>query len=142
MFSGQRSSADEWIIQYINRKKEKEILLVTCDRKLIEECKRTNVDSIDVFKFYQILQKNLIEDVFTNLITQTSIKKYEDDIYVEDFPETINNKALDLLMEENSFRKESKKDEGEQDKQRKTKGNPRKLSKKKKKSHFRIKKLH
>ena len=40
VFSGQKSSADQWIAEYVEKHKGKEFLLVSKDRELISKCKK------------------------------------------------------------------------------------------------------
>jgi predicted RNA-binding protein with PIN domain len=142
MFSGQNSSADEWIIQCINKKKGKEILLVTLDRKLIDKCKKSNVSSMSVFEFYHILQKNLLDNISSELAFQTPIQRYEN-IDIEEISSKTQSKALDLLMEEATIKNIFKDKEEEENKTKiQTRRNPRRSSKKEKKKYSRIKKLN
>ena len=144
IFSGQKSSADEWILNHVEKHKEKEILLVTLDKELISNCQQYGTDSINVFDFYKIMQNALLENAEEKLITKNAIdtlQKYktsfEDN---KDIPQ-IDNKALDLLMEQASINiNNEKKDDIYLDKKTR-KSKTQKPSKKEKKLYKKIKKL-
>ncbi|MFH1644304.1 MAG: NYN domain-containing protein [bacterium] len=105
IFSGQRESADTWILNYVEKHKNQEMLLVSLDRELKDNVKKYNVDSVDVFEFYKILQNTLQDDAMKNFVfPETQIKKQAPDYkIIEDFDTNIDTKALDLLMEEASL---------------------------------------
>ena len=144
IFSGQNSCADTWIIDYIERSKSKEILLITRDRKIIESCKQSNVHSMGVFEFYDIVKNCFLEEIEQQFPTENNngnIQKYKQ--IESNTPQNINNKALDLLMEEASL--EISKDKDDEDlpnlKRRKKAGKTHTLSKKEKRRYSKIKKL-
>jgi predicted RNA-binding protein with PIN domain len=101
VYSGVRSSADNWILNFVERNKGQEILAVTSDRELRESCKKLNADSICVYEFYNILQQNILHDLSTATPepskTSESIEKYEPIELDEIYQTSIDSKALDLL---------------------------------------------
>jgi len=98
VFSGQKQSADDWIVDYVDRNKEKELMLVSRDRELIQNCKKRNVEVLKVLDFYSIMQERLLEGVEQDLIGgkegAESIKKYNRSKNGD-----IESEALDILME-------------------------------------------
>ncbi|MBY0353058.1 NYN domain-containing protein [Candidatus Babeliales bacterium] len=146
IFSGQKSSADDWIIEYTEKKKGEEILLVSLDRKLIQACEKYQAHSIDVFEFYTIVQDILLDTTsFQNPSPSTSIiQKYEPLEDLEDFSATIDQKSLDALMEAASM-DTNPKETGKSSivTNRKDRSSPsKKLSKQEKNIYHKIKKLH
>jgi len=105
VFSGVKSSADNWIINFVERNKIKEILVVTLDRELAKSCKSQGADILGVFDFYEILQHNLMEKAAQgdDIRLDTNFEKYDYD--------NTNNKALDLLMQQASINVHIKKDD-------------------------------
>jgi predicted RNA-binding protein with PIN domain len=141
IYSGQNSTADEWIIDFVEKNKEKEILLISLDRKLISCCQKYGADSLNVFDFYKILQSTLLEDIdIAPKQEKSDIQKYEDiKALAEDENQAINNKALDLLMEQASFGLEKKEDDLYEQQSRESKAQ--KISKQEKKIYKKLKKL-
>ncbi|MBD3231090.1 hypothetical protein GF322_00345 [Candidatus Dependentiae bacterium] len=140
IFAGQKSSADDWIINYIKKNKQYQILLVSRDRQLISKCENYGADAIDVEEFYELVQSSILEDVSSKQKINDLVKKYEKNIYVDDKLNS-NDKILDLLMEEtqiDSFLEEKERYEKNDVKNNKKKG---KLPKKEKKIYKKIKKL-
>jgi predicted RNA-binding protein with PIN domain len=107
VFSGIKSSADDWIIHFVERNKIKEILVVTLDRELAKSCKSHGADVLGVFDFYEILQHNLMEKASQGqeIRLATDFEKYENR------GATANNTALDLLMQQASINVPLKKDD-------------------------------
>jgi hypothetical protein len=110
IFSGQQESADDWIVEYVERHKEQEIILVTRDRELISRCKSENLESsagevtpLNVVDFYDIVQNELLKEIGTEMQVRSegAVKKYEDG----------KSEALDILMEQASVEAYEKKDE-------------------------------
>lgn len=143
IFAGRKLSADDWIFEYIKRNKNKEILLITHDRQLIDRCGRFGADALGVSDFYEILRNSLFEDIegefFKKTSNKTTIQKYERDR--NSCCEEIYNEALDLLMSQIDL-SSYKKDKGEcvakvRTKKRKSKT----LSKATKKIYKKLKKL-
>jgi predicted RNA-binding protein with PIN domain len=106
IFAGQNSSADEWIINFAEKNKEKELLIVSLDKNLISNCQKYGADSINVFDFYKILKNRLLADLQAPQTTPkvSTLQKYED-IYSENEYDnkTADKTALDLLMEQASL---------------------------------------
>jgi predicted RNA-binding protein with PIN domain len=145
IFSGQRSCADEWIIEYVRKNKDKEILVVTLDRKLIEACRQKNVSSMKVHDFYDIVKEEILENVvyeLTNNELSGQTNKFDKNEYCK-IEEFVDNKAMDILMDEYCMqipRKDECKNDSFTGKNIRS-GNPRKLSKKEKKRDSKVKKL-
>jgi len=147
VFSGQRQSADEWLLHYIEKHKNEELLLVSLDRELILQAEKHKIPSLGVFDFYRLLQdalQNDVEKIFSKKPASGDLIKYKhDDKYNSDkFEEKIEAKALDLLMEEASLKlpKNEKKNDVE-GKKTKLKRKSKTLSKKEKRLYSKIKKL-
>jgi predicted RNA-binding protein with PIN domain len=138
IFSGQHSNADDWIYKYVNKNKEKEILLVTQDRELINRCGKHNVDSLDVADFYKLLQDVLIGETNNPIVSGNtkSVQKYDHEI--DDIYQQIDREGLDLLMSQSDVSSVLKDDEVSK-KIRKSKSKT--LSKKEKKILNKLKKL-
>lgn len=146
VFSGVKSSADNWILHFVERNKNKGILIVTLDRNLQEECNKLGADWISVYDFYKIIQNFLLEEVSSQSLDQlpngTSYKKYESmPLETETTHEKIvDQKAFALLMNEAILQQsEIKKDDIEEASPRKSKSYT--LSKKEKRIQAKIKKL-
>ena len=73
IFSGQKMSADDWIIDYVERNQDKELMLVTRDRGLIAQCRKHNVEVLKVMDFYHIMQTRLLEGVESDLLAYKSV---------------------------------------------------------------------
>jgi len=138
IFSGTKQSADDWILDYVARYSDREILLVTQDHELAKLCEEFRVNSIDVYDFYSIM-KHVSYDTSTSSqrLQGTGIEKYEDE-FTDLFPQAIDKQDLDLLMEQGSLMSLPMKDESEKPQHKKTS----KLSKKEKHAYGKIKKLH
>ena len=109
IFSGQKSNADEWIVNYMKKNQSKNILLVTKDHKLIEQCERYKIQSMDTAEFYLVLTTSMTQDVQTQLTEKNfKIKKYEP-IKLNDMPAK-NNQVFDQLMAQSSLDLPPKKD--------------------------------
>lgn len=145
VFSGTRSSADNWILAFVERKKGQELLVVTLDRELLDACKRLGADVLSVYDFYNIMQQNLLEDAaeaFAGTDQHTIIEKYDNIGLVECDNYSIDTKALDILMEQASvgITKDIDLDEtGEAASLKKSKAH--KLSKKERRIATKLKKL-
>ena len=57
MFSGQGSNADDWILEYVKREREKEKLLISRDRSLVDMCKNYGTEQFDPEAFYRRMQE-------------------------------------------------------------------------------------
>ena len=62
IFSGQKSSADDWIAHYTFKHKEREIVVVSRDKALLDACNKKNTTGIDVLEFHKIMQEALSND--------------------------------------------------------------------------------
>ena len=148
IFSGKKDSADDWIINYTEKNKQKsnKILVISSDKEIVSKCDRFGADSLNVLKFYDILQKVLLDDVEKDLKLsgeRGNIRKYENIDFLDknlDISE-VDSKALDLLMEQSMFDYDSSKDDVFEDRHIK-KGEAKKKSKKKKSKLRKIKKLY
>lgn len=147
IFSGQRSNADEWIIDFTKRKKHEDLLVVTMDRKLIDACGKNGASAINSIEFYKIMQNSILEDAYAteqpsqNYHQQHGFEKYESIELDNEHPSTVAaRKTLDLLMEQECFysQKNIVKDDHEE-KTHKSKGST--LSKDEKKAYAKLKKL-
>lgn len=148
VFSGQRQDADQWIIDFVERKVGHEIMLVSRDRELGEKCKKMGAEVIKVLDFYKIMQERLLEKAereMTREVQDSGIKKYVDD--KNGGVGEIESEALDLLMRQASMQGDTfvdmyKKEDfdffEEEDRQ---KGRSKTPSKKKKKRFSKLKKL-
>lgn len=139
VFSGTNCSADDWIIEHIEKNKGHEILLVTKDRELRERGQKLGADWINVHDFYSLL----IQDLSKTLANQpqqkdTALQKftlnYADDLEEDD----TNTTLLDMLMEQASITTPNKNDDGPHQEQR-SHGN--KTSKTERRRLAKIKKL-
>jgi hypothetical protein len=100
--SGQKSSADDWIVDYIERSKHHDFLLVSRDRELAHRCKAlADVDIIDAKDFYDLIQGYVLEDVEQKLNTSRldGVEKFEFDDNDDELElGEIDSQALDILM--------------------------------------------
>ncbi len=140
VFSGNKDSADDWIISFTKKHKNQEMLLVTKDNKLRSACKRYGADPVDVYDFYDIVQNTILEDIEKELKldNHVQISKHEDD-YIHDEQlegfEHGDSVALDILMAQadlSDFKKDNK---------RASKDTKEKMSKEDKRVYKKIKKL-
>lgn len=146
VFSGQKSDADTWIQEYVEKHKNEEILLVTFDKKLKDSCRPFGVSLIGSTDFYNILKNVILEDAqasFEGMPADSgAIEKYEEN-YVADlegYQPKHDSKALDLLMEQANLNMPKEETEASSDKTRK--GNADTLSKKEKRIKATLKKLY
>ncbi len=145
MFSGQRSTADDWIIEYADTHKNEDLLVVTMDRKIIQACEKAGATTLSSLDFYGLMQSFLLEEAAQEFSTRESpivsvVEKYdqEDDAFES---KKVDKHALDLMMEQSSFFL-SKEDDVDLDRGDKRKSSPLKLSKKDRKLLSKLKKLH
>lgn len=144
VFSGQKSNADNWIIDFAERKKNEEILVITMDRKLIEACCRFGASALSSIEFYHIMQRCILEDLHnqpTQLLSG-DFEKYEP-FYLEEELTThqVDRQALDLLMEQESLNVGSSNFKEEERQSQERKGSRATLSKEEKKAYAKFKKL-
>ena len=139
VFSGQKESADDWIIRYIHKNANKDLMLVTMDRGIITQSKKIckDLEVVSGSDFHSILRNSLLEEVGHDLSVESKIKKYKRD---DEKIDEIKSEALDLLMQQASMEM-YKKDDFVFDSDRKNKGKPDKPSKKERKRIKKIKKL-
>lgn len=147
VFSGTRSSADDWILDFVERNQGKELLVVTLDKKLRESCQRMGADWLNVYDFYTIMQQHLLVEASKLLesheeLSDGQLEKYnhnDDDLEVKN----IDKKALDLLMEQASlgagYAYDNAIDKSDVDADKKSKSYT--LSKKEKRAEAKLKKL-
>lgn len=64
--TGYKNSADDWIIDYVDRHKNQEITLVSMDRALCRTCEQHGAFSIGVFDFAKALDQ-VIQDTQLNV---------------------------------------------------------------------------
>ncbi len=142
IFSGRGVSADDWIVDFVGRNKEKEMMLVSRDRELINRCTKKNIDVIKGDQFYSIMQNRLLESVEEDINNYNSnIKKYKKE-YDSGKNNEINSESLDILMEQSKTAlSETDKDINYCDNNKKKKGRSYTPSKKDKKRSSKIKKL-
>lgn len=140
VFSGYKSTADEWITDYMKRNKHKELLLVTRDRELIEQCEKYGADAIAGQDFYFLMQDELLQEIESELFQRKKTQivcKYERE--EEEVVSDITSEALDLLMAQAEVCGDKKDDICT--KERPKKGKSHLLSKKKRKILRKINKL-
>lgn len=114
MHSGTRSSADDWIIDYVGRNRGKEILVITLDRALRTTVTKLGGDWMSIFDFYTLMQSVLMDEVAASLPTITSddIEKYDPyELDLDQAQRELPGTALDLLMEQASRQLEFKQDD-------------------------------
>lgn len=131
--AGQKSSADDWIVDYVARKPHEEIALITMDRALKQRC--GSVLSLDVDDFFSYVRSvALASPLAAPGSGHDVIVKYERD---EDEGEA--QELIDQLMHEHSrvLREHGKKD----DQVSSPRDRQRSLSKEEKKIRKSIKKL-
>lgn len=148
VYSGQASNADSWIVDFTERKKGEEILIITMDRKLIDLCGKNGASALGSLEFCALLNNILLEDaqmLFTPLPeTENSLEIYAP-VELDDSSSSsikIDRKALDLLMEQESLyiRKDVFKEDTRSGKERKGRGAT--LSKEEKMAYNKLKKLY
>ncbi len=101
--AGIKSSADDWIIQFAERNKGKEILLITLDRRLREAVEPFGADWLSVFDFYNLMQSVIINAMGERVASSVAgdITVYQREADDED-EVLINKQTLNLLMEQAS----------------------------------------
>lgn len=105
IYSGTRSNADSWIIHYVEKNRDKQMFVVTLDRGLKNACAKHGADSIDVEQFYTIVQQNYLKEgqrnVYERPDNDATLQKYHDVSIDDELDEqSIDERALDLLMEQ------------------------------------------
>ena len=143
IFSGVKSSADNWILDFAERNQGKELLVVTLDRALREACEKLGADWLSVYDFYTIMQRNLLDEAAVAMETgvnqEHALEKYDpvdNDILREKVTDT---QALDLLMEQACVNISP--DKGDDQNRVSNKSKSYTLSKKERRMYSKIKKL-
>ncbi len=144
VYSGTRSTADDWILDYLTRHKGIQALVITLDRALREGCVQRGADWLSVYDFYSILQKVLLEAAYiydneNNKSTDESLERYEY-IPLDDGDDDANASPMDKLIHTIYESKQPSKDDAASGNDRK--GNANQLTKKDKRLQSKIKKLH
>lgn len=144
IFSGQKSSADEWIEQYSKKHQAQDVLLISSDRKLVDACQRYGVKHMPSPEFYAIIQEVLAKDAAyndTQIHDLSVLQKYgpSDTITGAQDNERYDARAVDLLMTQASIDVPEKDDSNKEQQHRR--GNARMLSKGEKKIVSTLKKL-
>lgn len=143
VFSGRGESADDWIFEYVERNKNKELLLITHDKQLIDRCMEFGADALGVKDFYVLLKESLLEDVEKEVSKKddgdSSIQKYKRD--KEGAGGEIDSEALDLLMAQTDLSEYKKDGDEDLSKVRRKKQKSKTFPKKAKKIYKKIKKL-
>jgi predicted RNA-binding protein with PIN domain len=138
MYAGTKSTADDWIINYVSRNRNQEIMIITRDRALREACQQMGADALGGDDFYRILQDSLLDQ---KLIQdhKTGIEKYEP-IFDEEDSDWLSPEALDILMEQSSLQMPGEKtDDHEHPHSRKSPSHS--LTKKERRFQAKIKKI-
>lgn len=147
IFAGQKSSADEWIVNYVVRNKAQEMLLITKDRKLINQVGDLGCESVDSLDFYNLVQNCILQNTKGQLLSDevkdTDLLRYEESNFEwqDDQTHQVDPTALELLMENASMQVAQKDDDLSVQKKAPSKGNAQRLSKKEKGVMEIIKKL-
>jgi len=149
IFSGQKSSADDWIINYARKHREHKIVVVSRDRKMLDECIKFGAQQVDSLEFYNMVQDVIVAGAFgaQDLVKKgelEQLKKYEkaDTDWLYDEQSAADRKAVDLLMSQASLQNDHKNFiPDELIEAGREKGNPRKLSKKDRELNKVLKKL-
>lgn len=141
MFSGQKSTADDWIEEYVQANASIEINLITMDRNLRESCRKHNVHPFGVLEFYTLVQNNIYEQSAPEAVIESGLKKYQNnDQWATGLDEEgYTTENVDVLMTQISF-KISQKDELDERPSTK-KGNAQKPSKRQRALLKKIEKL-
>ena len=136
MFSGQRRSADDWIIEFVEKNREKELLVITRDREIVAECKKNGVDTLSVDKFYDRVTRVLLDGAqASSSVASDQLYKFESD---DDF-KIESSEGLDLLMEQASVQGYDKEEDDSSEIDRR--GRSHTVAKKDKKLRRKLKKL-
>lgn len=110
IFSGYKKSADEWILEYIEKHSPGEFLLVTNDRKLIDLAKKFGSDSLDVFSFHQIVLSSIGEMEQKEMLKKSNISNVQKYSYEDDLEAENKWNVLDFLIAQSDVSKYSKDD--------------------------------
>lgn len=99
--AGYKRSADDWIIEFVERNKGKDITIVSMDRKLCLSCEALGAFSTDVFDFTKNIQQLIIENHFPiqENTSSDSIKKFDTANFEPELELPADNLQIDKLME-------------------------------------------
>lgn len=105
VYSGIHETADDYIREYIEAHRAKEMLLVTSDRELNGYAAQFSVPSIDSFAFYQLLQEaksQSISKVDTNqaIVKTTGEAREEIDFLMMNASKVVPEKAEDMNIKD------------------------------------------
>lgn len=144
IFSGQRSSADDWIMHYIDKNKGHQLLVVTKDRAIISHAHKNKAQSMDVMAFHSLTQQELVNYNQVNIgINHTDdIRELHNDSVsdqLSSYSLQIPKDELALLIENASIGIQD--DSISSDNLKNKSGNSLKLSKKERKAREYLKKL-
>jgi predicted RNA-binding protein with PIN domain len=141
VFSGQKSNADDYIVNYLESHKSNDISVISNDNKLVEKCERVGAVCINCSVFYSLMQKSLYTQEHAQENT-SSVQKYENfsrEGEEDTSFEKIDSKMYDLMMEQASENIDKKeKDSCKKNIKNESSGN---LSRKEKKIWRKLKKL-
>jgi len=107
VYSGTRESADDYIKEYIEKHRAKDLLLVSTDRELNNYAASFGVPSIDAYEFYQVLRdaknqiKNGPQQSQTVVKTAVGSKEYVD-MLMMNASKMVPEKAEDVEAERKS----------------------------------------
>ena len=107
VYSGIHETADDYIRQYIEAQRAKEMLLVTSDRELNSYAAHFSIPSIDSFAFYQLLQaaknKATVKVEAGQAIVKTTDAQHNDiDLIMMNASKIVPEKAEDVIAEDKS----------------------------------------
>lgn len=143
MFSGQRRSADDWIVEYVAKHLDYDFFLVSDDQMLTRRCQNKNrrVTIVKTEAFYKLVQEKCVgamQSMTTHALQKEGLQKYEHD----DSDQVMGHQyALDQLMEEGSRKMQRKQDDVGLNKAAEQHGQSHKLSKKERQQLVKTKKL-
>lgn len=104
MHSGQKSNADHWIVEYVERYRGKELIVISKDRQLVKLCEAAGALSLGVEEFYQLMKAALLAEgeQLADFGLSSEIEKFDDN-GDEELYGGLSKRALDMLMEEGSM---------------------------------------
>ncbi len=120
MFSGQKSTADDWILAFVKREPEKEKLIISRDRSLVDICKNYGTEQLDPEVFYRRVRQVAAQQVATELKDRKqhgSLSKFDDE---HDLATGIDQAALDAAMVEASHGVQADDESGEHERRQKS----------------------
>ena len=106
--SGYKQSADDWIIEYAQRYKNKDVTVVTMDRKLYQSCSQFGAFSMSIFDFMHAVSQVVQENNNTSVESYEpidTIVKFEDANVQTDFDIPQKHGNLDSLMNQGALMK-------------------------------------